>query len=350
MQMKQFKAGDYVRFINEKQEGTISKILPSGNVIVDIEDGFPIEVTPREIVKVQENLIEKIQQEQQQQTPAENHHEGFPAPDAFRIKDEIRLLIIPAYGKVTTGTVNVYLLNMTSNSFLFTFSEVRNRQHKGLWSGKADPQECIFLSEFRREDLIDKQAFILIGLQHSNMEHHPFPVIRKEFDLPVPDLHQRFPFLLSQYAFTQTVTIVSEQRIEEEDQTALFEKLKGEFATVKKAVDQTKERNPKKGSEKEQDYLRKFGLSSGDVDLHIEELTSDISGMSNSEIIQIQLSHFRKELDKAILRKARQLVLIHGVGNGRLKSEIRKELKEAGIRFRDADQSRYGLGATEVLF
>ena len=55
----QFQEGDYVRFLNEKQEGTVAKVLGNGNVIVDIENDFPIEATPKELVKVQTNSEQK---------------------------------------------------------------------------------------------------------------------------------------------------------------------------------------------------------------------------------------------------------------------------------------------------
>lgn len=350
MQSKQFEPGDYVRFINEKQEGTISRILPSGNIIVDIEDGFPIEVTPREIVKVQQNLIEKSKTEKQTPLQAEADYVPLPQASDFRINNEIRLLVIPQHGKVTTGVLKTYLLNTSNADFLYSFSEFRNKNIMGIAAGQITSNSLRFLAEFRREDLIDKGRFILTGLLHTNKEQPPTPVIRKEFELPIPDLHQRFPHLLSEYAFTETLLIHSSQASTEENQSALYEKLKSEFNTTKKSNEPVKQSKPAKQSENEQRYLRQFGLSSGDVDLHIEELTTDFSGLTNAEMITIQLNHFRKELDKAILRRATSIIFIHGVGNGRLKTEIRRELKDANIKFRDADASRYGLGATEVLF
>ncbi|MCB0820350.1 MAG: Smr/MutS family protein, partial [Bacteroidetes bacterium] len=86
-----------------------------------------------------------------------------------------------------------------------------------------------------------------------------------------------------------------------------------------------------------------------EVDLHIEELLENTSGMENSEIIKYQLRHFLKCLDEARQRKIRKFVAIHGVGKGRLRDEIRKLLKEEGITFYDAALSSYGWGATEIL-
>jgi dsDNA-specific endonuclease/ATPase MutS2 len=46
-----FTPGDKVSFINEKQEGIVVKILPNNKVVVDIEDGFELTVSEKELVK-----------------------------------------------------------------------------------------------------------------------------------------------------------------------------------------------------------------------------------------------------------------------------------------------------------
>jgi dsDNA-specific endonuclease/ATPase MutS2 len=88
-----------------------------------------------------------------------------------------------------------------------------------------------------------------------------------------------------------------------------------------------------------------------EVDLHIEELLDDYSGMSNFEIVQVQLKAFQNALDKAIEQHIRSLTVIHGIGTGRLKQEIIQVLNTSypKIRYRDASYSKYGMGATEVV-
>ena len=86
-----------------------------------------------------------------------------------------------------------------------------------------------------------------------------------------------------------------------------------------------------------------------EINLHIEELIDDYSRMSNAQIMQIQLRHFQKALDTAHSNSCRKLIVIHGVGNGRLKQEVRTILSDENLRFHDASFSKYGFGATEVL-
>lgn len=88
-----------------------------------------------------------------------------------------------------------------------------------------------------------------------------------------------------------------------------------------------------------------------EIDLHIENLVENHSGMGNWEIIQLQLAHFEKAVNKAILKKDKKLIVIHGVGNGVLKSEIKYTLnKYENCIAHDASYTRYGAGATEIIF
>lgn len=86
-----------------------------------------------------------------------------------------------------------------------------------------------------------------------------------------------------------------------------------------------------------------------EVDLHIENLIERSRHLSNGEIITIQLNHFQARLEAAIRNNVHKVVFIHGVGNGVLKSEIRRILSSySGLTFYDASYGRYGFGATEV--
>lgn len=88
-----------------------------------------------------------------------------------------------------------------------------------------------------------------------------------------------------------------------------------------------------------------------EVDLHIEELIESHHGMTNGEILSVQMANFKRQLNIAIRRKVKKLIVIHGVGEGVLKSEIRTELlsHHPDYEFHDASYRKYGYGATEIL-
>lgn len=86
-----------------------------------------------------------------------------------------------------------------------------------------------------------------------------------------------------------------------------------------------------------------------EVDLHIHALVDSHARMSNHEMVELQMAHFRQAMSKARAEKTPTLILIHGVGKGVLKAEIRKALaQEERCTFEDANYLQYGYGATEV--
>lgn len=85
------------------------------------------------------------------------------------------------------------------------------------------------------------------------------------------------------------------------------------------------------------------------IDLHIEELIADHRRMMNSEILALQMEHFKNFLKKAKAKRIQKIVAIHGVGEGILRTEIRHYLNQFEFEYHDADYSQYGFGGTEVL-
>lgn len=86
-----------------------------------------------------------------------------------------------------------------------------------------------------------------------------------------------------------------------------------------------------------------------EIDLHIEALTDSHNHLTNTEIVQKQLLEFRTFYNNARSRHIRKLVIIHGVGAGVLKEEVRVFLSgQEGVEFFDADYREYGKGATAV--
>lgn len=89
-----------------------------------------------------------------------------------------------------------------------------------------------------------------------------------------------------------------------------------------------------------------------EIDLHIENLRSNIRGLSNAEIIKIQLDTLERYLHLAIAHRQERLVVIHGLGKGKLRDEVHALLKTIPevARYKNEWSGRYGFGATEVTF
>ncbi|PRX54151.1 Smr/MutS family protein [Flagellimonas meridianipacifica] len=86
-----------------------------------------------------------------------------------------------------------------------------------------------------------------------------------------------------------------------------------------------------------------------EVDLHINHLVKSTWGMSNFDILNVQIDTAKRQLDFAIKNRIQKVVFIHGVGEGVLKEELHYLFnKYENLKFYDAEYQKYGLGATEV--
>ncbi len=98
-------------------------------------------------------------------------------------------------------------------------------------------------------------------------------------------------------------------------------------------------------------HLEDYGMKDRDlIDLHIENLIDSHRGMNNSDILNVQMTFFRRFLNMSINKQHQKIVVIHGVGEGVLRHEIRKELDVyyVNLEYYDASYEEFGFGATEI--
>jgi hypothetical protein len=88
------------------------------------------------------------------------------------------------------------------------------------------------------------------------------------------------------------------------------------------------------------------------IDLHIEKLADNWQQLSNVAKLDLQLKTFEKYYELALLHHQAQLIVIHGIGTGKLRDEIhdllrtKKEVKSFVNQFHPS----FGYGATEIYF
>ncbi|UNY97520.1 DNA mismatch repair protein MutS [Zhouia spongiae] len=86
-----------------------------------------------------------------------------------------------------------------------------------------------------------------------------------------------------------------------------------------------------------------------EVDLHIHQLISSTKGLTNHDMLTLQVETAKRQLNYAIGKRIQRVVFIHGVGEGVLRTELEYVFgRYDNITFYDADYQKYGLGATEV--
>lgn len=86
-----------------------------------------------------------------------------------------------------------------------------------------------------------------------------------------------------------------------------------------------------------------------EVDLHIHHLVPTTKGMTNHDMLTVQIDTAKRQLEFAIRKRVQRVVFIHGVGEGILRTELEYLFgRYDNVSFYDANYQKYGIGATEV--
>ena len=167
-------------------------------------------------------------------------------------------------------------------------------------------------------------------------------IITKILDLERVELENNFGFQ-EEYKISE---LVSERKQEDyQTENLAFDQ------EIKSKLNSEKTNNKNFDLKRKFRHLESYGSKERVVlDLHIENLIDSHNGMSNGAILKIQMSHFKYFLNKSIDKKQRKIVVIHGVGEGVLRHEIRKELDiyHPYFEYYDASYDDFGYGATEI--
>lgn len=324
------RIGDKVRFLNEKGEGVVTRFKDKNYAFVEMPDGFEIPYIIKELVPIHTELIINSEADNLGLNPESG------------VADAVYFVIEPDHEMpILVNDYNIYLFNSSSYNLMFAYSIKDEAYFQTLKHGEVGAYQKILLKQvkinFFKEYSYQKIECILFKNTHYRAQ---IPIAETVFvnpeNLNRTQLIKHHEFKRPVYAFMIKDEFIVAQNIEQELSAEDINKLKNikEFKSSVKSSKSHKEQQKK--LEKE-------------IDLHIEELVDNLSGLSNHEMLSIQLEKVEKELDFAMANGIKKIVFIHGVGNGRLKMEIQKMLKSTrGVTFQDASYKDYGFGATQV--
>ncbi len=313
-----FNLGDYVRFLNERQEGIVTKIIDAQLVGVTIEKDFEVPVLNSELVLVnrgEKQLTDEL---------TEPDMVIVEAPKPLASKSRGIYLAFTA-DKVLNYLQEKHILNTTDYHLFIQFYSEKRQKYTGEWAGIIAPGQTAKLATSSLRDLEEWPVFHfqIVYLHKGEFE----PVAARLYTIKLKpkqfSLSKKVAPLLDQPAFLFSL----DEEFPELDAQALREA----FFT----------------SESKPHVLKK---PLDVVDLHFEQLATYEKGLTNQEMLKLQLDHFQHSLDAAVSNGMEKIVFIHGVGNGILRHEIHKKIsKNPYIRtYKDAGKDRFGYGATEV--
>lgn len=311
-----YQLGEFVRFVDEKREGYITKIFSEDMVGVTGEDDFEIPVMVNNLTRVHghhsNQTFEKISSEET------GKHETF-------IEKGVFIAVVPDLNK--GSVVHFHLVNETSYQLLATLKTNLKEKSKGEFSGLISSGTSIkvFSASLAELDLWPNFSFQI--LFYTPLDKPVIEPLKFEIKFRAKDFSgskQLAPLIKQQswlFRMDEPELIINAEKIKES-----FFKSSEEKHTVEKPAKE--------------------------VDLHIEKLRDDHDFLDGQEMMQIQLDHFRKNLEAAIVHKLENIIFIHGVGNGSLRYEIQKIItKHPQVKtYMDAQKEKFGYGATEVFF
>jgi hypothetical protein len=348
--------GDKVRFLNDVGGGTVSRLIDKKSVMVLNNYGFEVPTPIQELVVIEQKLtIEPPKTVLQTNGIADN------TPTANDFKIDMADIFYPEvdFVKETGDTINIffafvpksrpgnsdldiYLINDSNYNVLFS---IISKEQNGVTSStsvgvlEANTKELIEAMALGSINQLPEYIFHLVFYRKGefsvkqpaikNLSINPVKFLKEKTYQP-NDFFNNDALLFPVYAESPLKEAVNELT-QSEIKQIIHTKEKAESKPVFKS-----------SKENENQIL--------EVDLHIYELLDDFRGLTNGEMLEIQMDNFKAKLNEAINTHIKKVVFIHGVGNGVLKLEIRKELDKLHkkLSYQDASFKEYGYGATMV--
>lgn len=152
-----YKLGDFVRFVDEKLEGYITKIIDEQMIGVTVEDDFEIPVLASKVTYVHGHGAASHDEEAVTQTSS------IPAGE-FKSKGVHIAVIADAKAN---ALVHLYLVNETSFQLLASVVTDAQKTIKGEFAGMIEPQSAVKVYSAKLSDLQLWPKFIFHVLFHT---------------------------------------------------------------------------------------------------------------------------------------------------------------------------------------
>jgi len=350
------KIGDKVRFLNEVGGGIVTGFQGKDIVLVEDANGFDMPMLIRECVVIDTDdynmkprfsasVAPKVEEPVKPAKP-----EMTSRPSEVRGGDTLNVMLafVPEDVKAISSTrFETYLVNDSNYFLYYTYLSAEGRAWKNRSFGVVEPNSKLFLEDFAKD--------ILNELEHVAVQFIAFkdektfalkPAVSVELRIDTVKFYKLHTFRESDFF---------------EDPALMYDIVKDDapvkqvFASAEdiQAALLQRQRDDAPRMQPKSQPIVKLGTTRNEiveVDLHIDALLDDTTGMGNSEILNYQLDKFRQVLEQYKGKREQRIVFIHGKGDGVLRKAILDELKRkySNFRHQDASFQEYGFGATMV--
>lgn len=346
--------GDKVKFLNDVGGGRIVSFQSKNIAVVEGDDGFEIPVMITELVKVEEEVAysnsagdysgagTKKTEKREPETEPEPEEDYEPVIIPGNDQPRFYMAFYPTdQNNPVGGEIEIYFINDSNYSVLYHYVHFDGDKYQTIDAGTLEPNTKNYIDGLGLSDISNLPKFFFRIIPFEKESKKLVAPISKEVAVNAVKFYKEKSYTENDFFDGKAMVfdLVTNPLVEELDK--MTEKDFKKVLDEKDKQNRTEEQAPK--PVKQPDIV--------EVDLHIDELIDSTAGLSNREILDIQLDKFYREMDDAIKNHVKRIVFIHGVGNGVLKQEIAKKLKSkyARFNFQDASFKEYGFGATMVI-
>ena len=336
-----YEVGDKILLLQTDEEGIVVDIMNEKMLMIKVGDvTFPVFTDQVDFPYFKMFTQKKTPDKTRLNIDDVRKEKDEQAKEGKKVKDGVYLNFIPVYDKDIfdddiVEKMKLYLVNQNEEAYRFSYQLYYTGKSEFQLKNSIDPLSEFYLHDVLFEDMNDSPRFgFEFSLAVENKKKAPFFEVSlkpkaKQLFKKIEELQ-----LKSEPSFAYELFINYPDREEPEP------------------VDLTKLGNAGYKIYDAKHIRQNLPPALDVIDLHIDKLISDFKGLSNFEILQLQLKEFEKYFELSIAHIKPTLTVIHGVGEGVLKNEIHSILKTKDnvASFSDDYHPLYGNGATLIKF
>lgn len=333
-----YQIGDKILLLHSNEEGEVVDLINNKMVMVEVDNvRFPVYMdqidfpyfkrfTEKKVQKDPKIFIDNVKKEK--------------SPSKYKVGEGVWLSFLPVFDKDVfddeiVQSFKLFLVNQTEAAYNFSY--------------------CLTVAE-RCDFEFKNQVFPLTDFYIHDVDFEQMndaPKFEFEFSLSEKDKKK------AEY-FEASLKIKAKKLFQKIEEMKMKNEASFSYKLFETYPDKLVEDRPDLGKLSAKGYKiydaskarEHIEASQSVVDLHIEKLSTNWKHLSNFEILTLQLKQFEKYYQLALVHRQPTLIIIHGVGSGKLKDEIhdllktKKEVKS----FVNQYHPNFGYGATEIYF
>jgi hypothetical protein len=335
-----YQIGDTILMLHSQEEGQVVEIISDKMVLVEVGGvKFPAYMDQIDFPYFKRFSSKKLFEKKKEKKYIDDVKKE-KATSKYKVADGVWLAFLPVFDKDifdddVVESFKLYLINQTAEPYNFsyriTFAGSPDFELKNQIFSLTD----FYLHDVPFEQMNDAPKFEF-EFSLTNPDKKKAEYFEASLKLKAKQLFQKIEEIKLKNEATFSYELFKEypERIVEEKYD--FNKLSGAGYRIYDAAKARQHLEPARSV----------------IDLHIEKLSDEWKHLSNFEILTIQLKAFEKYYYLAIAHHQPNLIVIHGVGSGKLKDEIHELLKtkKEVKSFVNQYHPNFGYGATEIYF